>query len=141
LQPIFPAGLSLLVFLTHHPTRTTYNDLHSTPKKYNRIRRRDEENRIKKHQKNLTSQKLQHLQNFLFGFSSVFDTHNRINLLHPHLGVVLPFEFPIDDDLLPAISNPKKRKSKIRNRDWELNSKTKLKKKMITRLGTKFDNE
>jgi hypothetical protein len=58
----------------------------------------------------ITSQKLQHLQNFLFGFSSVFDTHNLINLLHPHLGAVLPFEFPIDDALLPAMTNPKKRK-------------------------------
>jgi len=64
----------------------------------------------KKNSKNFTFQKLQHLQNSLFGFSSVFDTHNRISLLHPHLGAFLPSEFPIDDALLPAMSNPKKQK-------------------------------
>jgi hypothetical protein len=73
---------------------------------HQRITRRAGENKNKKKSKIITSQKLQHLQNFLFGFSSVFDTHNLINLLHPHLGVVLPFEFPIDDALLPAMTNP-----------------------------------
>jgi len=41
---------------------------------------------------------------FPLGFSSVFDTHNFIKALHPHLGLFLPLETPTEDALLPTIS-------------------------------------
>jgi len=45
-----------------------------------------------------------HLQNFLFGFSTVLDTQTFMNSLHQHLGEFLPFDTPTKDALLKPIS-------------------------------------
>jgi len=61
-------------------------------------------NRLHYDFKTLTSQKFRHHQNFLFGFSFVFDTHNFIIWLQPHFSKILPIGYPTAEALLPPIS-------------------------------------